>query len=229
MVKRMILLSVVIGLCLGVSCTIIPDGVLPGTSTPLDKANATITITEAPGATSADVAADIADSAGRTVLMTTGQAVSVNGMMLTGPDAVGEYTASVPMTDTYAIRVQEPTRGVQTTAIDAPATFVITAPAAGGAAPLSGFTLQWSNANDRLQVEIRIAQVVLGDTSSQKYGPFTDTGTRQFLAADLVPYFVQGADLTITVTRFSQTPVAGFSSGTASVRVSASETVVPRP
>jgi hypothetical protein len=229
MLKQALLLGVACVLCTGVSCTITGlDDILGPTQIPLDQADASIAISQSVGASNADVVATITDSHGRVVDLSADQAVRVNGAALAGPNTANQYTLTVATAATYDITVREPTRGVQDTTIDAPAAFEITAPAAGGGASLSGFTLRWSNPNELLQVEIRLTETVFGTLREAVLGPFTDTGSRVLRAADL-QNFVQGTDLVITVTKINRATVAGFDSGTAAVRVSASQTAVPLP
>jgi hypothetical protein len=227
--KYAILLSVASALCLGVSCTITGLGDLVGpTQIPLDQADATITVTQPVGAANADVVATITDSHGRVVDLSVDQAVRVNGAALAGPNSAGQYTVTIAVAATYDVTVREPTRGVEDTILDAPGAFGITAPAAGGGASLSGFTLQWSNPNERWQVEIKLTETVFGSVKQATFGPFTDTGSRTLLASDLRD-FVQGVDLVVTVTKVDRQTVAGFDTGTGAVRVPASATVSPRP
>ncbi len=231
--KQLLLLSLAGLCCLGVTCRIDwTDGgnVWPPGYVPLDQAEATIVISQSVGDDTADVVATIVDGNDRPVTLDEDQEVAVNGEPLSGPYTNGRFTATVPTDDQYEIRVREPTRGVERTIIERPADFVITSPAEGGGASLSGFTLRWSEADDRLQVEIKIAQTIMGVTTTRTYGPFADTGSRTFQAVDLVPYYVQGRNLEITVTKFSRVNnVAGFGTGTATARVSVVRVVSPRP
>ncbi len=228
--KRTVLASLVAVLCLGANCTIHinPDGGGGDDSSFLDQMDASIIISRAVGDTQADVTATITDNHGRAFTMTGDQALKVNAVELTGPDANDEYSATVDASDQYEITVVEPTRGVENTTVDAPAEFLITSPAEGGTASLSGFTLEWSGANNRLQVQIRLSQTFEG-TQTRDFGPFTDTGSREFTADDL-DAFRHGGDLTlnITVTKINAASnIRGFNSGTASVRTEA--TLVAKP
>ncbi len=241
MLRQFLLILPLSGLIVG-GCTIhwqIDDG--PGdnsvgtitiggsTTTYLDLADATMVISRPVGDNTARVAATIRSQSGRTVRLTAGQSVEVNGVALTRPDAKGEYGATVDAASTYTITVDEPSHGVQNTEIDSPPEFEVTSPAEGGRASLSGFTLTWTKPNDRLQVEIELSQVLAGELVTVTFGPYTDTGEREFLARDLSD-LRQGAELVITVTKVNTVNrIAGFDSGTASVRVGATRTVVPGP
>jgi hypothetical protein len=238
MLKRVVLLGLSIVACTGVTCRIsVPDGdgngdgTPPGfTQAPLDQTDATITIRQSVGASTASVAATITASDGRNVILDDDQSVSINGVELSGPDSEGEYTATVDAASEYVIGVVEPTRGVEQTTVDAPAEFQITSPAEGGGASLSGFTLRWSRANNRLQVRIKLSQTLFGTTSTSNFGPFIDTGSHRFDNEDLEPTFKQGADLVITVTKINTvTRIDGFSSASVSTRVSTTGTASPRP
>jgi hypothetical protein len=220
-------------LCLGMSCTIhiIPDG---GDGTDngkfLDQADASIVILQAVGDATAAVTATLSDSRGAVFHLTGDEAVQVNNVDLTGPNAQGKYTATVEAVNEYRITVNEPSRGVEETALDRPADFEITSPAEGGNMSLSGFTLTWSGANSRLQVEIRLSQT-FETTRTVTLGPFTDTGSRELTAQDLEP-FLHGGDLTlnITLTKINTVNnVDGFNTGVASSRVSASRVAKPGP
>jgi hypothetical protein len=239
--KRLILLSVVMGLCLGVSCTISgPDdndnGGLQGNDnhdatpgrTTLDQANATLTIVQEAGGSEADVTAELTDENGVTLELQGEQAVLVNGQALDGPDSDDVYTATIEADSEYVIAVREPTRGVEETTVDAPGDFEVTSPVEGGGAPLSGFTLEWSNPNNLLTVRIKISQTLFGETESVTFGPFTDTGSREFDVADLEP-FRQGADLVITVTKINaRASVSGFDTATVQSRVYVVRRAEPR-
>ena len=234
--KQMTLVGLAAALCLGASCTvrINPDGNGNGDGLDgqpyLDQADASIIIGQRMGEATADVTATITDSLGRPVTLTSDRAVKVNDVSLSGPDADDEFTASVDAADQYEIKVVEPTRGIEETVIDTPTDFEITSPADDGAVSLSGFTLKWSKANSRLQVRIKLSQTFDG-TQTRNFGPYTDTGSREFTQEDLTP-FGHGGDLTlsITVTKINTTnDVNGFNSGTASLRLSTTRVARPGP
>ncbi len=219
-------LSAILALCTGLTCTIDPSGWTGGDT--LSDFRATITIEREVGDSTADVSASIVSALGLTAALDSGQYVKVNGVELVGPTD-GAYTATVDSASSYAIAARDPSRGEETTTLDAPRDFGITAPGPGGDAALSGFTLRWSWADSSLQVEIQIAQTLFGEQTVRTYGPFTDTGRRDFTAAELIPYFFQGEDLSITVTKISTaSTVRGFQSGTASSKLTASSTATPR-
>ncbi len=239
MIKRVLLLGTTVALSMGVSCTVIPGGGggggepnQPGgggTTVTLDTASANIRIDQAVGATQADVTATLTDSSGRTLHLTSDQYVRVNDVDLVGPDPNGQYTATVAAASEYRVAAREPTRGVTETSIDAPADFAITAPPAGGAASLSGFTVTWSLPNTQTQVEIVLSQTIFGSVQTETFGPFPDTGSRTLASTDLQD-FRQGADLTIRVNKLNTLgQIAGFRTGTLSAGVDVSESVTPAP
>jgi hypothetical protein len=229
--KQSVLASLAMVLCLAASCTIDFDGnPAPNDQLYLDQMDASIIISRTVGATTADVTATITDNQDRPFTMTGGQAVKVNDVDLTGPDANDKYSATVDASDQYEITVVEPSRGVEKTTVDAPAEFQITSPADGGTVSLSGFTLKWSGANDRLQVKIRLSQTYEG-TETRYFGPYTDTGSRAFTADDLEP-FVHGGTLmlNIVVIKMNTTSeIRGFNAGTASIRTQATRVAKPGP
>jgi len=233
MCKRMVVLSLLGACCLGVTCRIDwTDGgsVWPPAYVPLDEAEADIVISQSVGDATADVIATIVDEDGRPVTLDEDQQVTVNDEPLTGPRANGRFTATVAADDQYVVTVREPTRGVARTTIERPVNFEITSPVEGGGASLSGFSLRWSGADDSLQVEIEISQTIMGVTTTRSYGPYVDTGSRSFSAADLAPYFVQGRNLEITVTKIKRVNnMAGFGAGTLTAKVSAVRVASPRP
>lgn len=229
MLKQIFVLGCASALCMGVSCTITGwDDWISTTETALDEADANLAITQTGGGATADAVATIKDAHGRVVTLSSDQSVRVNGVSLIGPDRSGQYTATVAAATTYVVTVREPTRGVQETDLEAPAAFEITSPSAGGGASLSGFTLQWSNANELLQVELTLSETVFGTQREVVLGPFTDTGSRTLRATDLRD-FVQGTELLITVTKINRTEIDGFASGAGSVRVSATRSASPLP
>lgn len=229
----LLVLAAVAGLYLGVTCTIAGpdgDGLWPGyVRIPLDRAEAEIVIEQAVGGGDALVTASITDRYGRPVRLDDDQLVSINDVGLAGPDSAGQYTATVAAAAAYTITVREPTRGVESTVAAAPRAFRITAPADGGPASLSGFTLTWSAASSGLQAGVELRQTFAGTTQVEKFGPFVDTGSLILAAGDL-RHFVQGADLLIAVTKVDTLAgIAGFESGTVSVRVAAVRVATPAP
>jgi hypothetical protein len=235
MSKHVAFINLLTVLFLGAGCTIriIPgggDGDGLGGRVYLDEAVASIVIVQQVGAATASVTATLTDSLGRTLTLASDQAVRVNSVDLVGPNLEGEFTATVDAADQYEIQVVEPSRGVEDTTADAPGEFQITSPGTDGSVSLSGFTLTWSDANNRLQARIRLSQT-FEQTETHYFGPYTDTGSREFTVDDLEP-FRHGGDLTlnIMVTKINTTSnVNGFKSGTASVRLYASRTAIPGP
>ena len=194
---------------------------------PLFEADVTITIAhQTGGATEAAVTAVIEDSAGDPVELGSGQAIAVNDVALSG--GAGEYTGSVAVAATYKVTVLEPSRGALDTTIDALGDFAVTSPASGGEAPLSDFVVTWSNPDAELNVTIAVEQTLFDEPKRLTYGPFSDDGTRALTVEDLNNNFQQGADLTITVTKFrQQDEIDGVASGTLKVELAKSVTATP--
>ena len=214
--KKLLLVLVSLPLCVGSSCDVSCGGIplLPDVNVELDLADCTLRITQGAGATEATVTATITDGNGRPVELAGGQTVSVNGQTLSGAGTDGIYTASVAVANEYAVTVNEPTRGVETTTIAAPANFDITSPADGGSASLSGFTLTWSNADAGLQVTVTLTQTLFGEEEQETFGPFIDTGSLVLDAENLSADFYQGANLLITVTKINErSTISGFNTG----------------
>lgn len=238
MIKRIVLLTLLLGFSMGGSCTI---SVSPGdddngtggsgsTGTTLDQTTMNLTVSRTVGDAEADVTATIKDSRNRTVTLKGGQAVEVNGQALAGPTS-GQYAASVAAAGEYAVVVREPTIGVQTTTLAAPADFEVTSPADNGNVSLAGFTLEWSGADESQQVSIELSQTALGSTTSETFGPFTDDGSHALTAADLSD-FVHGTNVTLTIeiTKIrTASSINGVKSGTLTAQLTATRTAVPRP
>jgi hypothetical protein len=226
MLKHAFSVMLSLGFCVGVGCVVIDIA----TQIPLNQADAVITISQLAGAADATAVAVITDdshSPARTVVLSNGQAVSVNDHALSGPDTADEYVRTIPAAATYKVTVNEPTRGVEDTTIAAPGAFDITAPAAGSTASLSGFTVTWSNPDPALTVRVRLTQTIFGAERDQSFGPFTDTGSLGLGANDLRS-FQQGANLLITVTRTKEVHgINGFRSGTLTAELSQTVTVSP--
>lgn len=226
--KPLTLIVLSIFACSGMTCRITFPDWPPGPNyVPLNEADLVLDIVRDVGDIEAELFGTIKDSSGRLVELQDQQAVRVNDAELTlGND--DRYAAVLAAAGAYTLTVYEPTRGVETTVIDAPADFSITSPASGGGASLSGFTLRWTGANDRYQVRLRISQTLFGVTESASFGPYTDTGSRAFTVGDL-DRFRQGAPLTLTVTKFrTERSVAGFRTGVVTVKVTARGTADPR-
>ncbi len=235
MFKRFLPLALLVPLCVGLSCTItVPgddddDGGNGPGYVQLDHVTAKFTITSTTVGDTATVQATL-ESAGRTVDLKSGQEVKVNGSPLVGPDGDGAYTVTVPVAAIYTIRVSEPTLGVQSTEVPAPADFAITDPQADAAVSLAeGFDLAWSNPDANLSCRVRLTQTLDGQRR-EDLGPFADAGSLTITADDLAS-FRQGATLSIRLTRTATVAdLAGLAAGS-SARVLLSETigVVPAP
>lgn len=227
MFKRVFSFMLSSALCIGVGCVVTVE-----THTTLNQADGLVTISQPAGAAEVTVVATITDSSrspARTVVLEEGQAISVNDLALSGPDASGQYARTVPVAAAYKFTVNEPTHGVQDTTIAAPGPSDITAPLAGSIASLSGFTVTWSNPDPALQVRVQLLQTIFGGARTQDFGPFPDTGTLLLGPTDLSK-FQQGANLLITVTRIRQIRgINGLKSGTLSAEQSQAVTVTPGP
>jgi hypothetical protein len=207
---------------------IISDDDFPSSGVTLDRAHATVTIRQSADSSQASVEAEITTAGGLPLVLSSQQAVQVNGTTLEAA-VLGTYIATIAAADTYTVAVREPTRGVEQTAVAGPVGFTISEPAAGDGASLSGFTVAWSASNPQQQARLVLRQTVFGTQTVRRFGPVADAGSFAFGAADLRD-FVQGATLEITVTRTAVQPdIAGFASGTATVEVSAAQVVDPRP
>lgn len=227
MLKQVAVLGLAVGFLGGGSCSI--DVNWPSTTDiTLDNVQATIRIERALNDDQAVVTATLENAFGRTIELETGQAVEINGVALVGPDEDGVYSAAVDEASSYIVTVREPTRGVEDTVVAAPAAFAITAPAAGGGASLSGFTLEWSGAETGLQTELVLTQTISA-TKTEAFGPFPDDGSWTFDAEDLRGFF-QGAPLSVTLTKVrEETEVAGFKSATVTVAVWTTRALDPQP
>ena len=238
MFRRTALLMLLVGFAMGGSCTIsiAPDddgngsGGSGSSGTTLDQTTLSLSISRTVGDDEAEVLATIKDSRNRSVTLRSGQAVEVNSVALDGPTG-GQYSADVAAGSEYAVVVSEPTIGVQTTTIASPADFEVTSHAENATASLSGFTLEWSGADESQQVTLKLSQTAQGSTRSETFGPLTDDGSHTLAATDLSD-FVHGTNVTLTIeitkTR-STTNINGVKSGTLSADLTATRTVVPRP
>ena len=230
--KRVVLILLTAPLCLGGSCDVSCTG-LPfpwdTVQVELDQANCTMAISQTEGDTEADVTATILDGTGKTVELDGGQAVSVNGYALLGPNFSDEYTRTLPVATSYEIKVNEPSLGVFTSTIAPPDDFEITSPTAGATASLSGFTLSWSGADAGLTVKVTLTQTLYGLEERETFGPVTDTGSITFDADDLGDFF-QGSNLAIVVTKVNtRQSIDGFNSGVVTVERSVNIQVTPGP
>lgn len=198
------------------------------TGTPLDDANAIVTIRRTSGQAQATVEATFTRGFAN-VNLTDEQSITINGEDLNRTGST--FFASIDASSTYTLLVREPTRGVESTVVAEPGDFEITSPPSGGTASLSGFTIEWTNADPNLQIEIRVAQTLLGEPKSLMIGPIGDTGAATITDEQIANAgFGQGAQLTIAVTRVAQTSsVNGFASGVMQVRLTKSATANAGP
>jgi hypothetical protein len=198
------------------------------TGTTLDDASAIVTIRRTAGQPQATVEASFTRGFAN-VNLTDEQSITINGEDFNRTGST--FFASIDASSTYTLVVREPTRGVESTTVSEPGDFEITSPASGGTASLSGFIVEWTNADPNLQIEIRIAQTLLGDPKSLSIGPIGDTGAATITDAQIASAgFGQGAPLTIAVTRVNEeTNVNGFASGILQVRLTKSTTANTGP
>ncbi|HPF38718.1 MAG TPA: hypothetical protein P5081_08290 [Phycisphaerae bacterium] len=198
------------------------------TGTTLDDANAIVTIRRTAGQAQAAVEASFTRGIAN-VNLTDEQSITINGEDFNRTGST--FFASIDANSTYTLVVREPTRGVESTTLAEPGDFEITAPASGGTASLSGFTIEWTNADPSLQIEVRVSQTLLGEAKSMSIGPVGDTGAVTITDAQIAQAgFGQGASLTISVTRLSETSqVNGFASGVMQARLTKSTTANAGP
>ncbi len=213
----------------GGTCEFDSDGDADGrVRATLDATTVSLRITEA-FAGSASVRGTIVNGSGQAVSLTGDQSVRVNDSPLSGPDATGAYQAQISASDAYAITIHEPTRGVQSTTVAAPADFVVLSPPAGTPASLSGFTLEWSNADAGLSTTVLLAQTIFGQSHTASFGPSADAGSLALSSSDLAE-FQQGADISVVITRTrTQSGIAGTASGSVTVERSRSAAITPGP
>ena len=199
------------------------------TTASLDQVRANITINGLASTGNATITARLTDAAGRLVQLTEGQAIYISGTLLTGPNANGDYVATVAAAGEYLVEVVEPTRGTQATTIAGPAGFLITAPAAQATVSLSGFTTTWDGVDSSLSVNIELQQNVFGQSRTRDLGPFADTGGQTF-SADNLAGFQQGALLLVEVTKSTtRNSVNGLASATVDIDFMQSVLVTPGP
>ncbi len=165
-----------------------------------------------------------------TIRLTDEQDIAVNGESLERNATNGRYEVTIPAADTYLIRVQEPTRGIDQSSFAAPSDFDITSPVDGGAASLSGFDLVWT-AEPGAQVEVLITQDLLDDTKRLEVDPVADSGMHTFEAQALAEAgFGQGRPMTIALTRIvTHQGVAGLDEGEVTIRWTKVVEVDPAP
>lgn len=205
------------------------SGLRLGESVSLDDNRISISISEDIDGSEAGVVAVITDSRERLADLDQVQSLLVNGQELTGPDSGGAYRATIPTSSAYTLTVNDPTRGVQDTTIIPPSAFTITSPGGGDSASLSGFTVEWSEADSNLEVQVSLSQAIFDELRLVEFEPESDSGRRTIETSEL-SIFQQGADLTIEVTKVEHRDrVNGFSFGELTSRVSVTSRVTPGP
>jgi hypothetical protein len=213
--------------CVAASCDVEVQPPPSHCSRPLDRASGSIEIRQSAGM-EALVVASVSD-AGCPLMLEEGQGISVNGHMLSGPSPSQTYVAAVPASDSFTIRINEPTRGVSETVIDMPF-FDIQTPAPGQVVSITSLTIAWTNSDPELGVRVTLRQVLQNLETTRSFGPYTDTGSLTLTPADFSTAFRQGADLSITVTRINTRPaINGLRSGTVTAELSRTVTVTPAP
>lgn len=191
----------ILAACLALPACFADDRMHPATNdggaTPpyiqLDQASATLTLAD--DASSSTVLILLHGSDGTPVVLQSGQSVSANGSPLGGGQ--GNYSATLPVADSLAIKVDEPRHGVLTTTYDLPVAFQITN---ASSFDLAGDTLTWSPIEPGDSVAIHLTQDANGVGKSADFTESEDTGSRHFTDLELKDY-VQGYPLEITVTR----------------------------
>lgn len=216
-------------LCSGGTCRVDFNDDGGFATTTLDGVVADIRITSDADGASASVEAVLTDRFGQPYDIREGQSLAINGRSLGATSQAGVYTRSVSSAAEYRVTVNEPTRGVQTTTFAAPAAFEISVPESRGDASLAGFTLEWSEPDAELDVDVTLTQTIFGEQRDEQFGPVTDTGSFSFDSGDL-RRFRQGANLLITLTKTSRgASIDGLRSGTIEIAVSTDRIVTPAP
>lgn len=225
MLKKTVMTTLVLVFASGQVCNI---NVNPVTGTPLRDADATIVIERKAASNRANVEAEITRGFSGVVLEDD-QNVKVNGDELQG--SRGNYVALVDAADIYLIAVTDPRRGTDTTEIAEPPPFEISTPLENEVASLSGFSIEWTEPDAELDVEVVLTQSLLGDDLLLKVGPTVDDGEVEIKSSALADAgFGQGEPLTITVTKIRRAEgIAGFDDGTAECRLAVSIDVNPGP
>ncbi|MGE3180598.1 MAG: hypothetical protein AB7N71_03140 [Phycisphaerae bacterium] len=205
-----------------------PGGGGIGGQTTLDRAEAVVSIITPAESTRAQVRLALETPTGAALILNEEQGIEVNGSALR-EESSGLYTREIDSADTYRFTVREPTRGVETTTISGPGAFSLLNPPRDGEASLSGFTVTWNGADPELDVVVRVSQTIFGDTATRTFTENSDVGALQLSAADLSD-FVQGADLTIAVTKIHRGgSINGIGSTTIRIERTRSRTAVPAP
>lgn len=179
------------------------------------------------GDATAKTAALLATTDGRAVELTGGQSITVAGEQLVGPEDVNGfygYAATIDPADEYEIRINEPTRGVSTTTVQAPADFDIEAPA--DEASISGFTLRWTAGDENATVSITLTQNDPDGEQEKTYADLEDTGSYD---VGVLAGFSSGADIAISVTKSLEQSVNGVAEGTCVVERTVTATVSATP
>lgn len=226
--KKWYLLScLLLVVSMGQTCSI---NIGVGGNTPLDEADASIIISRIANNTSAAVSATIR-SGFVGLRLGEDQEITVNGEKLNDTGFSGTFGATVDAASQYTVTVREPTRGIEDTTISEPADFEITSPGNGGVASLSGFTINWSNPNASLQVEVKLTQTLLDEQLELELDPFTDTGSVDISSTDIQNAgFGQGADLIIRVTKINErNSIGGFGQGVLQARLTKTSAATPGP
>lgn len=200
------------------------------TTTRLQDSRIGLTIAGSTTTGTATVLAVLVDDRGRPVDLEDDQSIEVNDTELER-DSDGRYSATVDISDSYVLRVREPTRGVEETTLATPTQFQITAPLSTDIVSLSGFTINWDQVNAAFDTTVRISQSVLGVDRSEEFGPSPDSGSQSVTSDDLVNW-QHGGDITLTISvvkQARQTNVAGFENADVSVELTATVVTTPGP
>lgn len=223
-IRAIAILAAVMGAA-GATCSV---NLNVNSGTPLDDASAIINIRRISGQAKASVEATIRRGF-TNVNLSDEQEIAINGVELQRTGSL--FVASVDAATSYTLTVQEPTRGINTTNVVEPGGFDITSPSDGGTASLSGFTVEWTNAQAGFLVEISITQNLLGSPKSLIVGPLPDSGSLFVPDSQLASAgFGQGAPMSIAVSRIAEVAsVSGFASGVMQVRLTKSVTANAGP
>lgn len=223
--KHLSLFACAIVACSGQTCGI---NINPIQRVPLNDADAEIRIFREIDDATARVEATIT-SGFALVRLDDDQNVAVNDRDLLGDR--GDYARTIDAADAYDISVSDPRRGTDHTEIEEPASFEISMPGEGGDASLSGFTIEWTNADAALDVDVKITQVLLGESLSLELDRVPDVGAIDVTSRQIAEAgFGQGRDLKITVTRIrTNSNIRGFRDGKAFCELSTSINVTPTP
>lgn len=201
MIRKLLLMALCVPFMAGGTCSITigpgdgddGDGIDgPTVTTRLDRATLTLRIVESAATGMSTASADIT-YLGRSVELQAGQSVQLNGVALTGPSTSGRYAASVPIAETYVVRISDPALGDSDTNVAAVGGFEITAPVSDAAVSLAnGFDLAWTNADANLTYEVVLRQPEVG--ASVRLGPFADNAGSLTIAPENLTDFRHGVD-----------------------------------